>query len=540
MRTLRYFTLDSYASRLSRIRGHAASFLLLATVALVQSRAGAQCANDDLIIGPDGSGTPTLVFVINTEVSGTGGEGVGSVTFGTPNGAITQTQTLRIATSGNLIPDNANSCSATENTAIVTIEKTGILEMQGGRVETLSYAVTGPAASEAAQGGILRGFGNLIAKGGSTTRAFDLRSALLNPTGILSVTASRPGDQIALEDSTYRVAIGAGVNNHLNVVAGALQLTNTRLVVDFPPDFSATPGQEFPLVKFAGGSRSGVFSAANGAVLSEGATVNVNGVALKITYVGGSSGKDILLKADSPTPSLSISNVSRAIYEGSTIAPGSATFNVTLSAASSQTVTVNFQTARSNILTFTPGETLKRVTVTFKGDSVAELNETFFLDIRTPTNATIVRSRGSCYIRNDDGPSITIDNATTVNEGPAEGAPAATTPQTFAVRLSAASSHTITVDWATLNGTAGPADYTVASGRLSFAPGEIQKIITVEVKGDTLVEPNETYRVRLTRGTFAVIADSVGIGYIRNDDSAPGDAGAPVEDSVAPFRKSGE
>jgi hypothetical protein len=239
--------------------------------------------------------------------------------------------------------------------------------------------------------------------------------------------------------------------------------------------------------------------------------------------------------------------VSRAIYEGSTIAPGSATFNVTLSAASSQTVTVSFQTAngtatagsdyiaRSNILTFTPGETLKRVTVTFKGDSVAELNETFFLDIRTPTNATIVRSRGSCYIRNDDGPQIFVDNAVTVNEGNV-----GTTPQNFIVRLSEASTNTITVDWATLNGTAGPADYTVASGRLSFAPGEIQKIITVEVKGDTLVEPNETYRVRLTRGTFAVIADSVGIGYIRNDDSAPGDAGAPVEDSVAPFRKSGE
>jgi hypothetical protein len=239
-------------------------------------------------------------------------------------------------------------------------------------------------------------------------------------------------------------------------------------------------------------------------------------------YDAGSAGK-----CDA-VPSLMVSNP-RAFPEGSAGAPGSTTFNVTLSAASSQTVTVNYQTAngtaiegndyvaQNGTLTFAPGETLKRLTVPFIGDSVAELNETLFLDIRTPTNATIVRSRGSCYIRNDDGPQIFIDNAVTVNEGNT-----GTTPQNFVVRLSAASTNTITVDWATLNGTAGPADYTIANGRLTFAPGETQKTITVLVKGDTLVEPNETYRVRLTRGTFATIADSVGIAYIRNDDSAPG------------------
>jgi CSLREA domain-containing protein len=237
---------------------------------------------------------------------------------------------------------------------------------------------------------------------------------------------------------------------------------------------------------------------------------------------------------EAQTAFLAVSNIARAIYEGSAAAPGSATFTITLSAPSDQTVTVTYLTsdgtgtvdsdyvAQSGTLTFAPGQTVKRVTVPFIGDSVAELNETFFLDIRTPANATIVKSRGSCYIRNDDGPSISIANAVTVNEGPAQGAPAGTTPQNFSVTLSVASTDTITVDWATANGTAGPADYVVANGRLTFAPGETQKTITVLVKGDTLVEPNETYRVRLTRGTFAVIADSVGVAYIRNDDSAPG------------------
>jgi Tol biopolymer transport system component len=227
-------------------------------------------------------------------------------------------------------------------------------------------------------------------------------------------------------------------------------------------------------------------------------------------------------------PSLTVSNA-RTFAEGNAGSAGFTTFIVKLLAPASQNVTVNYQTtngtatagsdyvAKSGQLTFAPGETTKSVRVDFIGDSLAELNETFFLDLRTPVGAPIARNRGSCYIRNDDGPNITIDNAVTVNEGNS-----GTTAQTFNVRLSAASTDTITVDWATLNGTAGPADYVVANGRLTFAPGETQKTITVQVKGDTIVEPNETYRVRLTRPIYATIADSIGIAYIRNDDSAPG------------------
>jgi hypothetical protein len=223
-------------------------------------------------------------------------------------------------------------------------------------------------------------------------------------------------------------------------------------------------------------------------------------------------------------------NDPRAQLEGSAAAPGSVNFTVTLSAASTQTVTVNYQTAngvnngavegsdyvaKSGTLTFAPGETSKTIRVDFIGDAVAELNETLFLDLRMPTNARITDSRGAAYIRNDDGPGIAIANARTVNEGHA-----GTTPQTFIVTLSAASEQTVTVDFATANGTAGPNDYTVTGGTLTFAPGETSKTITVLVKGDTVVEPNETYKVNLSRPTYAVLADSQAVAYIRNDDTA--------------------
>ncbi len=162
-------------------------------------------------------------------------------------------------------------------------------------------------------------------------------------------------------------------------------------------------------------------------------------------------------------PLLNINNP-RSLPEGSAASPGSVTFDITLSAASTQSVTVNYQTAnginnpaiagsdyvaKSGKLTFAPGETLKRVTINFIGDSTVELNETFFFDLKTPTNATIADSRGVGQINNDDGPGITIANALTVNEGNG-----GTTSQIFTVTLSAASPNTVTVDWTTADRTA--------------------------------------------------------------------------------------
>jgi Calx-beta domain len=63
-------------------------------------------------------------------------------------------------------------------------------------------------------------------------------------------------------------------------------------------------------------------------------------------------------------------------------------------------------------------------------------------------------------------PEPVIDNVS-VPEGDA-----GTTQATFTVSLSASSFKTITVDYATADGTAtAPADYASASGTLSFAPG---------------------------------------------------------------------
>jgi alpha-tubulin suppressor-like RCC1 family protein len=263
-------------------------------------------------------------------------------------------------------------------------------------------------------------------------------------------------------------------------------------------------------------------------VVSTGVLTSKTASAIAATGFGS-----MALADDSAPPIVSVSDIARAIYEGSATRPGSATFKIGLSAAYSQTVTANFRTvdgtaragadymSKSGTLAFSPGETTKYVRVNLIGDDVAEFNETFFLNLGAPVNATIAKSRGVAYIRNDDGPRIFIDNAGTVNEGHS-----GMTLQHFTVRLSEASTRTVTVDYATAHGTAGPTDYVAAAGRLFFAPGVTSQIITVQVRCDMLLEPNETYRMNLSKTAHAVIADSQGVAYIRNDDSTLGLTGA--------------
>jgi hypothetical protein len=91
---------------------------------------------------------------------------------------------------------------------------------------------------------------------------------------------------------------------------------------------------------------------------------------------------------------------------------------VSLSAANAQTVTVNFASsdntaisgsdyqAVNGTLTFNPGGLLTQtITIPIYGDSTVELDESFSVNLTSPTNATIAVSQGVITIQNDDVPS---------------------------------------------------------------------------------------------------------------------------------------
>ena len=94
----------------------------------------------------------------------------------------------------------------------------------------------------------------------------------------------------------------------------------------------------------------------------------------------------------------------------------------------------------------------------------------------------------------------------------------------FAVTMSRASTETVTVSYATSDGTATQGDdYTAASGTLRFAPGETEKTVSVAVLDDEHDEGEETFTLTLSNpsGGNVFLADSTATGTIVNTDPLP-------------------
>jgi Ca2+-binding RTX toxin-like protein len=236
----------------------------------------------------------------------------------------------------------------------------------------------------------------------------------------------------------------------------------------------------------------------------------------------------VTIRNDDQLPAISISNAT-AQNEGNS---GTVThsFNVSLSNTSSQSISVNFNTAdgtatvadgdytnASGNLIFNPGETQKTITVNSNGDNKYETNETFNLNLSNPINATITNAAAVGTINNDDSlPTISISDFRQ-NEGNS-----GTTNFNFAVTLSNPSYQTVSVNYATADGiSVAGTDYNSASGVLTFNPGETTKNITVAVNGNTLVETNKNFLVNLSNAVNGAIVDNQAVGTIVNDDNTP-------------------
>ena len=92
----------------------------------------------------------------------------------------------------------------------------------------------------------------------------------------------------------------------------------------------------------------------------------------------------------------------------------------------------------------------------------------------------------------------------------------------FEVSLSRAASGSVTVDYATADGTATAGeDYTAVSGTLAFTAGEQTKTIAVPLLDDVIDEGEETFTLRLSNAQGARITDGEATGTIENDDLMP-------------------
>lgn len=114
------------------------------------------------------------------------------------------------------------------------------------------------------------------------------------------------------------------------------------------------------------------------------------------------------------------------------------------------------------------------------------------------------------------GPTFQI-NDVVVSEGDS-----GTTQAVLTVTLAPTSASTVTVDYATSNGTAtAGSDYVAKSGTLQFDPGVSSQQLSITVNGDMVMEPDETLNVTLSGAVNGLIGDGVGMVTIQNDEPEP-------------------
>ncbi len=228
-------------------------------------------------------------------------------------------------------------------------------------------------------------------------------------------------------------------------------------------------------------------------------------------------------------PKFSINSPS--VVEGDSGDSNSLVFTVTLSAASSSSLTVNYARTggtatsgtdytaiSSGMLTFT-GTTTQTITVPVTGDAMDEgAGETVVVTLSSPSAGTGISTMSGTGTITDDDPKFSIDSPTVTESD------TGSVNMTFTVTLSAAGNSQYTVDYTSsdgsTNGATAGTDYTAVSGTLTFAAGTTSETITVSVTGDTANEANETVIITLSNPSAGTaIATATGTGTITDNDT---------------------
>jgi len=95
-----------------------------------------------------------------------------------------------------------------------------------------------------------------------------------------------------------------------------------------------------------------------------------------------------------------------------------------------------------------------------------------------------------------------------------------TSQMTFVVTLSTPSDGLVSVHYTTVDLTVRVAnlDYEPAAGTINFVFGQSQANVSITIVGDTKLEANETFMLKLLNPQNGTIIDGTGMGYILNDD----------------------
>ncbi len=234
------------------------------------------------------------------------------------------------------------------------------------------------------------------------------------------------GGTLQFNSSTYNV--GEAEGSALITVTRTGGTAGATAVNFFTSGGSASPGSDYNGISgslnFADGETSKTFmvTAINDNLDESNETVSLFLGTISGSGVAGSpTFATLTIADDDPSPTISIDNLT--VTEGNS-GTKSAVFTVTLSSPSGLTAMVNFGTAAggsataasdyqsfSGTLTFFPGVTTRTAAIAIFGDTTFEPDETFFINLTNPVNATINKAQGLVTILNDDTLQLMLDDS---------------------------------------------------------------------------------------------------------------------------------
>jgi hypothetical protein len=406
------------------------------------------------------------------------------------------------------------------------------LQLTASAIAGASYAWTGPNgftsnaqnpsipnATAAASGSyhVTATVGGVTGPAGTTTATVNTCTiSINNPAAVSEGTGSDP-------TTTFTVSL-----SHASKLAITLNWTTTNGTATAPADYGAGSGT---LTIPANSTSASITRTIVGDSLDEdNETFHIDLSAASAGSLGDARGT-VTINDDDAAPTLTADNGGCTVTEGNSGSINCA-FVLRLSAVSGKAVNFNTATTGGTASTGTDftshagsarsiaaGQSTLTVNVPVLGDTLDEDDETFTLSVTSVQNATPGSLNATGTITdNDNPPTLSIDGGgCSVIEGDS-----GTVNCAFVLRLSAASSKTVSFNTATANGTAtAGSDYTAhASTARSIAAGQTTLTVNVPVIGDTTEEDDETFTLAVTAVQNAAPSSLSGTGLILSDDLA--------------------
>ncbi|HEX8494639.1 MAG TPA: DUF4394 domain-containing protein [Pyrinomonadaceae bacterium] len=368
-------------------------------------------------LGNDISGVRIEVSAANNTIGGTTAAERNLLSGNNTNGVVITSGATGNVVVGNYIGTDVNGTIDLGNT------DNGVFIFNGATNNTI--------------GGTTAGSGNLIFGNGasgvgiadaSTTGNRVLGNAIFN-NGTLGidlannfVTPNDAGDPDTGPNNlqNFPVLTSATSNGGTTTIAGSLNsLPNTTFRIEFFSNNACDPSGNGEGQTFLG-FQNVTTNAGGNATINAALPVGVGGgQAITATATRLDGGNNPIETSEFSTCKTSIGNNPTISIDDVSQAEGNAgltpfAFTVTLSSPSGQVVKVNYQTANgtafatvdyvpaSGTLTFNPGDTSENITVLVQGDTLDAPDETFFVNLSNPVNATIADGQGLGTILNDD------------------------------------------------------------------------------------------------------------------------------------------